>query len=142
VRQDAALAVALFSRACDAGLRLGCTHLGLAYETGVGIPRDMARAASLYEEACAVEVTGCFRLAELLDRTGSSADHQRVVELFDAACYRTGDREAGSPAMSESCLRAGEALASGAGGARDLDRAARYFRRACNLGQEEACGRS
>jgi hypothetical protein len=141
VGRDDARAFDLFKEACTGGSPIGCTHLGQAYETGTAVERDAERAAALYEEACGVEVTGCFRLAELLARGGSPEDRERIVELYDVACYARAPRDDGSPAMPESCIRAGEVLAAGVGGARDLGQAARYFRRACNLGLEEACGR-
>ena len=37
---------------CDDGELLSCNVLGLMYETGAGVTRDLARAVALYERAC------------------------------------------------------------------------------------------
>ena len=73
---------------------------------------------------------------------GVTQDYDRAVELFEEACYGRRQREHGSRAFAESCVRVGDMFANGEGVERDLYRAARYFRRACALGYEEACRRS
>jgi TPR repeat protein len=50
-------------------------------------------------------------------------------------------RGVGSPAIAEACFAAAELYANGSGGEGTLFRAFRYYRRACNLGYQEACGR-
>jgi hypothetical protein len=45
-------AAVLLRRSCDAGSQQACGNLGSAYETGHGVPRDLAIAAALYKRAC------------------------------------------------------------------------------------------
>lgn len=143
VERDPVRAAELHRRSCDGGAQRGCTHLGLAYETGEGVEPDPGRAASLYEDACETEMAGCHHLAVLYTKgVGVARDYERAVELFDDACYGTVRDGRRLPAFAGSCFRLGDMLANGTGVERDLYDAARYFRRACALGIEEACRRS
>ena len=38
---------------CEAGVAHGCTNLGLAYDRGTGVERDLVKANALYAKACA-----------------------------------------------------------------------------------------
>lgn len=42
----------LYQEACDAGDAASCGVFALMLETGDGVPRDLARAATLYQRAC------------------------------------------------------------------------------------------
>jgi TPR repeat protein len=42
----------LLEAACDAGVAVACSNLGVMYEIGLGVPKDEAHAASLYRRAC------------------------------------------------------------------------------------------
>ena len=142
VAGDPDRAADLHRRACDGGTQLGCAHLGQSYESGQGVERDAVRAAALYEQACETEMTGCFRLAGLYTRgVGVAQDYERAAELFDDACDGTMRRDVGSPPVAESCFRLADMIVNGTVD-RPLWRASRYFRSACSLGHDEACGRS
>jgi TPR repeat protein len=55
--------VALFQKACNAGLKSSCYHLGVMLVAGRGAPRDEARARALFEKECAWgEEEACARL--------------------------------------------------------------------------------
>ena len=142
VETDVVRAAALHRRACDGGSLLGCAHFGRSLELGSGVEADIARAAGLYERACEEEMTGCFRLAGLHWRgAGVEQDIERAAELFDQACDGTVRRDEGSPPVAESCFRIAEMIVDGEID-RPLWRASSYFRAACRLGYDDACGRS
>src|SRR5438067_2455731 len=46
------LEAAALKRGCDDGGAAACLKLGLLYARGRGVPRNLARAAGLYERAC------------------------------------------------------------------------------------------
>jgi len=112
----------------------GCSSLGTLYEAGTGVPQDLARATSLYREACDGDgAVGCFKLAQLhFSGTGVAQDFAQADTLYDRACDR---------GHAEGCFKRGEMYANGTGVDRLPWRADREFRRACRLGYQEACRR-
>jgi uncharacterized protein len=53
-----------YRKACEGGSAPGCWHLGWMYDGGVGVRRNLRRAASLYRKACdASDATGCYHAA-------------------------------------------------------------------------------
>ena len=67
---------------------LGCTRLGLMYDAGDGVTQDLARAASLYQQACDGEdVLGCYSLG-VMYYAGDvvTQDRARAASLFRQAC--------------------------------------------------------
>ena len=56
----------LYQRACDGGAARGCTNLGVLYERGLGVTRDVAQARTLYQRACgAGDTDACADLQKL-----------------------------------------------------------------------------
>jgi uncharacterized protein len=41
-----------FGKACTPNAAVGCLGLGMLYRDGTGVPRDAARAATLFKQAC------------------------------------------------------------------------------------------
>ncbi len=135
------LAAQLFQRACSEGAQLGCAYLGHALETGSGLPRDQTRAATLFEESCeAEELMGCFYLGGLLERgVVLEQDYEAAVDHYEDACLGNARRDEGSRGVGESCFRAAELTAMGAAGEGQRYRSIRFYRRACQLGYDDAC---
>jgi len=52
VKQDYQKAIQLFEKACNGGVMIGCSNLGVGYENGVGVNKDYTKAAELYKKAC------------------------------------------------------------------------------------------
>lgn len=83
---------------CDNGELLSCNLLGLMYETGAGVTRDLARAVALYQRACDGGVmVGCTRL-QLTRRNGPDAPS---VDGF-LRIGRIADAETGEPVSDAS----------------------------------------
>ena len=73
---------------CDDGNATACYNLGHMYEPGEGATRNLARAASLYEQACdGGSALGCSNLGGLyFDGEGVSRDFPRAASLYQQAC--------------------------------------------------------
>jgi TPR repeat protein len=85
-----AAAVALYQKACSTRQPLPCLKLGLRYNRGDGVPKDLAKAAALYGTACdadAETVQACHWLAYLLmTGEGVPKDSAKAVALYTKAC--------------------------------------------------------
>ncbi len=113
---------------CVGGDVNACVQIGEMYATGTRVPRDMGRAAEMYQHACdhgAMEI--CNTLGEIYERGQQfEGGMQRAEELFRVACG--GGSQAG-------CTNLGLVLA-----ARDDKRgAAALFDRACSAGWAAGC---
>jgi hypothetical protein len=78
----------LYQEACDGGDLTACNVFGLMYETGQGVPQDLARAPALYQRACeGGELVGCTNVGLLHAATmGTPRDTTRAAGFFRIAC--------------------------------------------------------
>ena len=118
--------------ACEAGHAPACLELGQRYRTGAGGPKDLLRAAALFEKACeGGEPEGCASFGWLLEEgAGAPKDMARAVGLYRRAC------DAG---LQWSCARLGMALAWGEGVTPDPAAAGAVLEKACTAGETSAC---
>jgi TPR repeat protein/membrane associated rhomboid family serine protease len=121
-----------FERACSAGESIACTELGELFETGRGVPRDVARAAnSYYAPACARGMAvACTRAGRLFERQQELLDPARAVGMYEAGC-RLG--------QGPSCFSAGAMYAEGRGRPRDAAKALAFYEQACARGLKQVC---
>jgi hypothetical protein len=146
-----------------------CGRLGWAYEYAKGVPKDLPRAARLYEQSCnRGHAWGCYALAyAALQGQGIPTDEARAAQLFRRACEAehnescgqlarhlqrgigvARDEAAAVPLLERackggdawSCWQLGEALAAGRGAPRNATRAAELRGQACAAGEKRACG--
>ncbi len=146
-----------------------CGRLGWAYEHAQGVPKDLARAARLYEESCERgHAWGCYALAYAFGQgAGIARDDARATQLFRRGCEggesascgqlaRQLQRGIGAPrdeaaavplfekackaGEAWSCWQLGEAYASGRGTIQNPARAAELRQQACAAGEKRACG--
>jgi len=107
----------------------GCFRLAELHQHGRGGPMDLAKAASLYEEACTKEYAeGCER-RYLLVQEGHGGPE---VELEYALKACDGGRPLG-------CMHAAEQINAGRGVERDPARVAKTYEKACALGDTDGC---
>jgi TPR repeat protein len=108
-------------------------NLGVMHERGDGIRPDVVRAKELYSKACQLqEGGGCRQLGQLYARGfGGQPPNAKLALLFaERAC-----------ALSDAigCGNAGMNYQLGHGTDRDSQRAARMYKRACDLGGQQFC---
>ena len=99
-----------------------------------GVPRDEAKARTLYERACTQGLAfGCRNLAVLVasGRGGPKSD-VRALELYHIACER-GD--------GPSCYAAAERHLTGQGVVADVVKGKSLLHQACQRGHEPGCDR-
>jgi TPR repeat protein len=130
--QGVSAVVAKFKSVCDDGSVIACNNLGVLYETGADVPKDLAQAVALYKKACdASGVVGCANLGVLYsDGKGVEKNPARAVALFKQAC------DAGN---APGCLNLAASYAGGDGVPKDLARAATLYEKACQSGVPKAC---
>ncbi|MEQ1564468.1 MAG: tetratricopeptide repeat protein, partial [Myxococcota bacterium] len=96
VERDADRAVALYRQACDGGLGVGCSNLGMMYESGTGGARiDPAKAKAAFAEAlvayrasCAGPTpTYCANLGWMLESgRGGAANGEEALAVWQRGC--------------------------------------------------------
>jgi TPR repeat protein len=118
---------------CFASRALGCRNAGVRHEHGTGTPKDPARAAGFYEQACRLDdVTGCSYLGFAYEKgLGRKTDLARARELYVKAC------DAGD---SWGCGALADLYYDGRGVKVDNPKAAALFRKACDGGSAWSCG--
>ena len=123
----------VLNSACDRGDGANCFLLGSLYSSGYGVPRDPIRAVALFQESCDLSWwRGCGRLGvSYLVGQGVPVDPQKAVENFEKGCL--GQNAA-------SCVQAGEAYQHLYG--MQSVTASNRFMQACNLGLLAACERA
>lgn len=116
-------AAAVYLKGCTDGDPSSCAHLAFLNEHGNGVPKDVPRAAALYERACSEGAAGdpCFALALMvLHGEGATRDPSRVALLYSRACGRS---------VFRACNLLGESYQYDAN---DFERAGQLYLKACN----------
>jgi hypothetical protein len=119
-------------RSCEDGNAVACSNLGNMYYGGEGVTRDLARAASLYQQACdGGSEEGCSNLGVLYENgEGVPQDFARAASLYQQAC------DGGS---GEGCSNLGLSYENGEGVPQDFARAASLYQQACDGGSALGC---
>ncbi|MFA8033228.1 tetratricopeptide repeat protein [Helicobacter pylori] len=87
-KQDFSKARKYFEKACDLNNGGGCSNLGVLYQNGQGVEKDLIKAAYFYSKACELkEGDGCGALGGLYyNGDGVKQDSKKVAALFEKAC--------------------------------------------------------
>lgn len=126
----------LFTSALAALPALARLRLGTLHDNGwSGLTRDVPKALSLYEEACALTgqpgaLVACNNVALVLLEGADAAQHPRAIALMEAGCT------AGDPF---SCENLGFEYETGAHVPRDTQRAVALYRQACEAESSLGC---
>ena len=109
----------------------GCVKLGLNYQIGRGVARDLGR-AHLYKQACdGGDMSGCVNLGvSYANGEVVAKDRDRANTLYKQAC------DGGSMG---GCLTLGEAYEHGDGVPKNRGKARVLLKKACDGGLEVAC---
>ena len=118
---------------CNEGHASGCTDLAYLYEHGLGVAKDTAHAAQLYQKACdGGDGGGCTDLGFMYGAgEGFVKDEARAVTLYQKGC------DAGD---AWGCFDTSYAFGMGRGVPADKKRAALFMQEVCDLDSgREAC---
>ncbi|GAA8729800.1 hypothetical protein HpBT353_01170 [Helicobacter pylori] len=87
-KQDFSKARKYFEKACDLNNGGGCSNLGVLYQNGQGVEKNLTKAAQFYSKACELkEGDGCGALGALYyNGDGVKQDFKKAVALFEKAC--------------------------------------------------------
>ncbi|GAA9458007.1 hypothetical protein BTM443_03200 [Helicobacter pylori] len=87
-KQDFSQARKYFEKACGLNNGGGCSNLGVLYQNGQGVEKDLIKVAYLYSRACELkEGDGCGALGALYyNGDGVKQDSKKAVALFEKAC--------------------------------------------------------
>jgi TPR repeat protein len=109
-----------------------CRNLGVMYAEGIGISRDLQRAAKLFVQSCnGGNLPACTNLAlAYLEGTGVERQPAKAAEIYQKAC---------DSGYKLACRNLGLMLRDGAGMPPDLARAAALLDKACKGGVPFAC---
>lgn len=132
-------ALQAFEHGCALGDARSCEWLANGIEDGIGAAREPARALSLHERACDLaDPEGCRSAAAIHERVPEGGSRQtqgasRAVAFYQRACDLDD---------AEACFIAARLLAAGEGIEPDPPRALALFARLCDDGFAIACARA
>jgi TPR repeat protein len=117
---------------CKMEAAKACHSLGVFYEAGVGLKKDLASAGHFYELACKQGKAGsCNRLGTMLAAgEGVAKDLKKALTVFDKGCKLDS---------SKACHNIGTIYAHGRGVKVQGKKALLYYKQACKGGIAEAC---
>ncbi len=121
----------LFQKGCDKGQLDACGGLAQSYEQAKGTEKDVGKAIELYQKGCDGGYPfSCARLGVAYLEGWKQKDAERGAALSKEAC---GDAE------PTGCSNYAVCLDSGVGVAINPSEAVLYYKRACALGNTDAC---
>ncbi len=87
-KQDFSKARKYFEKACDLNNGRGCSNLGVLYQNGQGVEKDLIKATYFYSKACELNNgDGCGALGGLYyNGDGVKQDSKKAAALFEKAC--------------------------------------------------------
>ena len=108
-----------------------CSMLGVMYELGRGVPLDVRRARSLYQQSCdGGNARACGNLGALVLREPSLGAPERALELLRSACDAVDAR---------ACATLGAAHLEGGAAPASPAEARRLLELACDRGEPSGC---
>jgi Sel1 repeat len=126
-----------YAEGCIDNRASACVGQATQLEKGDGVPKDEARAVSLYEKACKAGIAaGCIRLGLMVEEgRGVEVDVVRAGEAYKAAC----DRKDQSGCMHLAVLKA-QVLEATAENTAERQEAAKLYQVGCDRGElAKAC---
>jgi TPR repeat protein/tRNA A-37 threonylcarbamoyl transferase component Bud32 len=135
---DAPSAVASYTKACENKHPRGCARLGHMLERGRGVARDLSRARTLLDAACAEDPSSCALLASNMQgRPLPRPDAGTIADLYKKAAPHL-DKHCRAGGVY-ACLELASMRQRGEGVSQDLAGALALFKKACDAGAAEGC---
>lgn len=122
----------VFAQSCQAKDAMACNNLGLLYQRGLHVSKDLKRANEFLERSCSLGAPiGCHNLAiNLTHARGIPKDIKQANTLFQAAC---------TTKLARSCTNLGISHARGRGLPIDHAKAAALYKQGCDGGSAIGC---
>jgi TPR repeat protein len=125
--------VGVCERECDGGSGDRCRRLGVAYEFGKGVDKDVARSTAMYERACDLgNALGCEAAGRMYEFHAQPHDLAKAAALYERSCDK---------GWQGGCANWAICLENGRGVAKDLTKARTLYAGACKAGAGLACER-
>jgi TPR repeat protein len=125
--------LAVCERECDAGSGDRCRRLGVSYEFGQGVPKDVKQSIALYERSCDLgNATGCEAAGRMYEFHAEPKDLTKAASFLKRAC---------DIGWQSGCANYALLLEQGRGVPRDVARAKQLYEGACKAGAGLACDR-
>ena len=124
-------AITLLEKAAQLGHSAAQNHLGVDYQRGEGVPKDIQKAIYWYPKAINQENPKAMRNLGLLYKNGKEVpqDYQKALELFLRSAQLGNDGAMNTLAIM---------YEDGLGVARDLDEAVKWYQKAADKGNTKA----
>ena len=121
-----------WAAACDLGHAMACANLAALHERGLGVPRDLPRAARLYRQACDAGLgIPCAALGVLhANGAGVPQDDAAAFALYQRSC---------TLGHAHGCTLVGLSHDGGFGVERSWDSAVDAYRQGCTRGDAGGC---
>ncbi len=116
-----------YRRACDYGDGFACYDLAFLYERGSLVAKNDEKANQLYLRACRLNNNACLAIATYYE---AEDNPKEAIYYFDKACETNG----------KVCSHLAELYEAGKYGLdKDLEKAKKYYKKACDHGNKDAC---
>jgi TIR domain/Sel1 repeat len=167
-RKDYVAAAPLFEQACNLGESKGCNAIGLLFENGEGVSRDIQKSAALYQKGCTGgNAAACSNLSRFYQNgIGVQRDSQKAALLDEVGCnggslegcmglgllYETGSgvpkdlqkasvlyQKSCAGNISQGCRNIARLYELGYGMAQNVSMAKQFYQKACSLGDQVSC---
>ncbi|MDR2789578.1 MAG: sel1 repeat family protein [Campylobacteraceae bacterium] len=170
VKKNSAKAFEFYVKGCDKKVELSCFMAGSAYADGDGVKRNYQKAIEYHNKACDKKLAeSCLAIATLylekdqskafeyskkacsygsqeacfmgeeivkIDKAASAAAKESAENLFTVFLQSCEDSN-----LNIACRFVAEAYEAGDGVAKDAKKAKYYYKKACDLGYKESCGK-
>lgn len=135
IAQDFKRAVRYADVGCTKGSADSCGAMGVFYQRGLGVKKDLAKSYEYLEKSCRLgSGDGCAVLAStyLNGKQGAPKKPEKAVEMATIGCEYNN---------ALSCMVLATAETQGLGISKDINKANRHFDKACQIDKEIVCPR-
>ena len=139
VNQDITLANQFYEKSCNLDFGWGCNNLARGFmhwdEIDTNLKRDYKRGLELFKTACELGAAmGCNGAGYIYDSAlGVAQDYELANHFFVTGCDVLDDP------VSSACYNLAKNYEEGNGVKKSRKQARAYYRKACDLGEEDAC---
>jgi hypothetical protein len=144
--KDGARARELYGKACDAGVTSSCVSLANLLRDGRGGAKDTIHALDIYRKQC--EAGGgdigyvCNQAGVLSFQSQDPSGKEVALKMVTRGCEQYVPPKQQHGDVGAACNNLSLLYANGWGVAADAAKSGEYAKRACDLGNKEACGRA